>query len=257
MPTRSDIISKRIKKREDLFLRRLFGILARMAKMDGKIDAWEVHAAEGAFARFPRAKARRKFCVAAFNAAKNGRMPLPKLAAEFASEMATPETCLAVYELLWDIACAKGVLKPVHKEALKDLCVPLGLPPNYFAIFYRRRSATFREVADDEPRSDTGARTGRKSSRRRKKSEQDARSEQRQSPPPPPKDKLQEAYELLGCRSSDSDDVLRRAYREAAKRHHPDMLRARGCSDRQVAEAGEMMSRINAAWEVICDERKL
>ena len=43
----------------------------------------------------------------------------------------------------------------------------------------------------------------------------------------------------------------------AAKRHHPDMLRARGCPGRQVREASEMMSRINAAWEVICDERKL
>ena len=47
-------IKQRIKHREDMFLRRLFGILARMAKVDGKVDAWETHAAEGAFVRFPR-----------------------------------------------------------------------------------------------------------------------------------------------------------------------------------------------------------
>lgn len=145
----------------------------------------------------------------------------------------------------------------MHKEALKNLCAPLGLPPNYFTFFYRRRSTTFREAEDDEPRNDGGAQKNHKSSQRRKKSEEGARSEQRRQPPPPPKNLLQEAYELLGCRSSDLNDVLRRAYREAAKRHHPDMLRARGCSDRQVAESCEMMSRINAAWEVICDERKL
>ena len=251
-------IAQRIKHREDMFLRRLFGILARMAKVDGKVDAWEAHAAEGAFARFPRAMARRKFCVTVFNSSKNGRMPLGILAAEFEKEWATPEDCLALYELLWDVACAKGVLKPSHKNALRDLCAPLGLPPNYFTFFYRRRSTTFREVEDDEPRNDAGAHKSQKSSQRRKKSEDGARSEQRrQPPPPPPKTPLQEAYETLGCRSSDPSDVLRRAYREAAKRHHPDMLRARGCSDRQLAEACEMMSRINAAWEVICEERKL
>ena len=254
---KNDSISKRIRHREDMFLRRLFGILARMAKIDGKIDAWEAHAAEGAFARFPRAMARRKFCVAVFNFSKNGRTPLSKLAAEFEKEWATPEECLALYELLWDIACAKGVLRSSHRNALRDLCVPLGLPSNYFIFFYRRRSTSFREVESDEPLNDGGAHKSRKSSRRRKKSEQGARSEQRRQPPPSHKTALQEAYELLDCRSSDSNDVLRRAYREAAKRYHPDMLRARGCSDRQVAEACEMMSRINAAWEVICDERKL
>ena len=255
---KNDSISKRIKHREDMFLRRLFGILARMAKIDGKVDAWEAHAAEGAFARFPRAKARRKFCVDVFNSAKNGRMPLGRLAAEFEKEWATPEECLAVYELLWDIACAKGVLKSVHKEALRNLCVPLGLPPNYFTLFYRKRSTTFREVEEDESRSDDGAHEGRRSSQRRKTSEQGTRSEQRRPPPPPPpKTPLQEAYELLGCHSADSNDVLRRAYRAAAKRHHPDLMRARGCSERQVRAASEMMSRINAAWEVICDERNL
>ena len=58
--TANDAFKKRLKRREDMFLRRLFGILAKMAKADGKVDAWEVHAAEGAFARFPRAAAQIK-----------------------------------------------------------------------------------------------------------------------------------------------------------------------------------------------------
>lgn len=32
-------IKKRLKQREDMFLRRLFGMLAKMAKVDGKVDA--------------------------------------------------------------------------------------------------------------------------------------------------------------------------------------------------------------------------
>ena len=88
-------IAQRIKHREDMFLRRFFGVLARMAKVDGKVDAWEAHAAESAFARFPRAMARRKFCVSVFNSSKNGRTPLCSLAAEFEKEWAAPEDCLA------------------------------------------------------------------------------------------------------------------------------------------------------------------
>ena len=73
MRKNAEYIKRRIKRREDMFLRRLFGILAKMAKADGKVDAWETHAAEGAFARFPRADARRKFCAGVCNITKNGR----------------------------------------------------------------------------------------------------------------------------------------------------------------------------------------
>ena len=40
---KSDSIGKRIRHREDMFLRRLFGILARMAKIDGKRMRQKAH----------------------------------------------------------------------------------------------------------------------------------------------------------------------------------------------------------------------
>ena len=117
-----------------MFLRRLFCILAKMAKADGKVDAWEVHAAEGAFVRFTRAAERRGFCTKVFNSAKNSRTPLTKFAAEFADAWASPKECLLVYEILWDIACAKGILHPAHKTALREVCASLKLPHKYFEI---------------------------------------------------------------------------------------------------------------------------
>ena len=38
MRTSTDDIKKRLKQREDMFFRRLFGMLAKMAKADGKVD---------------------------------------------------------------------------------------------------------------------------------------------------------------------------------------------------------------------------
>jgi len=70
-------------------------------------------------------------------------------------------------------------------------------------------------------------------------------------PEPPP----DAAYAVLGASPYDSDEALRRKYRELAKRNHPDVLRARGLSESQVAAATERMSRINAAWAAIRNER--
>lgn len=39
MRSLDDDIKKRLKRCEDMFLRRLFGMLAKMAKADGKVDA--------------------------------------------------------------------------------------------------------------------------------------------------------------------------------------------------------------------------
>ena len=93
MRTSDNDIKKRLKQREDMFLRRLFGMLAKMAKADGKVDAWEIHAAEGAFARFPRAAARRKFCVRVFNESKRSRISLYRQACEFSNKYASAADC--------------------------------------------------------------------------------------------------------------------------------------------------------------------
>ena len=70
-------------------------------------------------------------------------------------------------------------------------------------------------------------------------------------PPPRPKSSLQNAYELIGCKSTDDDATVRRAYRLAAKKCHPDILRASGASEGRVAAATEQMARINDAWDTI------
>ena len=239
----NDDIKKRVKQREDMFLRRLFGMLAKMAKADGKVDAWETHAAEGAFARFPRAAARRKFCVRVFNESKKSRISLYRQAWEFSNKWgASPSNCLAVYELLWDIACSTGFLKPVHKSNLSGICKYLNLPEAYFNIYFRKRSGTFREWSYSNQAAEEEAQRGkRKQANERKKANK----------PPRPKSSLQAAYELIGCKSTDDDVAVSRAYRLAAKKSHPDILRASGASEGRVAAATEQMAQINDAWDTI------
>ena len=69
------------------------------------------------------------------------------------------------------------------------------------------------------------------------------------------RDPLMSAYSVLGARPSDSNDELTRRYRELAKRHHPDAMRAKGASEAEIARATDRMSRINAAWAEVRSAR--
>jgi len=63
------------------------------------------------------------------------------------------------------------------------------------------------------------------------------------------------AHAVLGCAPTAPIEVVREAYRRLVKRHHPDVLSARGATPAEIAEATRMMERINAAWQEICGKR--
>ena len=58
-------------------------------------------------------------------------------------------------------------------------------------------------------------------------------------------------YAILGLSPNASIDEVQRAYRHLAKRNHPDLMRAKGYSEEEIAEAAEYMSKINAAYSRI------
>ena len=65
---------------------------------------------------------------------------------------------------------------------------------------------------------------------------------------------LAKAYRTLGLRPGASKAAAKRAYHELAKKCHPDVLRAGGASEREIAEATERMTRLNAAWDLISSQ---
>lgn len=59
-------------------------------------------------------------------------------------------------------------------------------------------------------------------------------------------------YEVLGVSQNTTDEEIKHAYREMAKKYHPDNYADNPLSD--LAE--EKMKEINAAYDAICDERR-
>lgn len=63
---------------------------------------------------------------------------------------------------------------------------------------------------------------------------------------------MNDPYSVLGISRNDSDDEVKRAYRELAKKYHPDNYADNPLSDL----AGEKMREINEAYDHIINERK-
>ena len=63
-------------------------------------------------------------------------------------------------------------------------------------------------------------------------------------------------YEILGVSKGVSDDELKKAYREKAKKLHPDEMMAQGLPPELVQKANDEMARVNAAYDLIRKSRK-
>lgn len=218
---------------EVLFLTALGAMFAKLAKADGRVDASEIAAGEAAFVRLGLTDEKRAFVIRAFRAAKTDAHSIFDYAASFASVTQAVALRELVYDLLWEIACADGVLAVEERDILEVITTPLRIRRTLFAEQYQRR---------------IGARRSSETNRGWH------RQESRQAPPRPA---ASDPYDVLGCARTASNDALRRAYRAQAKKLHPDILRAQGLPEELVSKANEQMARVNAAWREIKRQRGL
>lgn len=207
------------REREVIFLTAIGAMLAKLSKSDGCIDQSEIDAGERAFVRLGLSAEKREFCIRAFRTAKSDPHSIYEYAEAFTSVEPDADMRELVYDILWDVACADGVVTPEERHILELIVVTLRL----------RRSLFFEQAAR----------------RMRHKNRK------------PANERPGDPYEVIGCPRNATDAEVRRAYREKAKKFHPDILRAQGLPDEMLARANDQMARINAAWDQIKQERGL
>lgn len=66
---------------------------------------------------------------------------------------------------------------------------------------------------------------------------------------------LDEAYKVLNCKPSDSDEVVKKAYKDLAKQFHPDTISGKGLADEFLKFANQRFQEINNAYDLIKKSR--
>lgn len=202
-------------------------MMSKMAKADGLITSDEIQYCEKAFERLGLRGEKREYCIRVFRQAKGDSHTIYEYADSFADTHPSQSLRDIVYDILWDVACADGVVSPEELEILKRITENLQVPHMQFVWQRTRRGV--------------GGRSGG-SRRERGESRRESFSSASDGPDP---------YEILGVSRSASNEDVRKAYREKAKALHPDVLRAQGLPEELMGRANEQMAKINEAWSEI------
>ncbi len=200
-----------------LFYETMASLLAKMAKADGVVSEAEIHETENAFHRLGFSEATRTIAIQAFRKAKDDTISVYDYARTFARAVSSVEVRELVYEILWDVASADGEVSPKELLILQRIPRAIGIRIAWYKYFM-------------------GVRLGKRGAF---------------------VDPVKEAYMVLGVKSFDSNEKLKTRYHELARKYHPDALRAQGLPEEMIGRAEERMSRINAAWKEIREERRI
>lgn len=242
------------------FLASLSALLAKIAMADGVVSSEEIGKVSSIWNRLGLNQEQSKYCESSFKVAQNDGLPLQRYVQEFIATRFGVDAREFIYGLMWEVACADGVLHRREKYILKALSNELGLPLDSYDIYYGRYVRTGRTIDEEVEEQKRAARQKAEEARRRanqedarRRAEDEARRNRKRTNnrySTVPQD-IDSAYAFLGCTSSTATENLKRAYRAAAMRWHPDRLRSEGVPQELIEKANEKMAAYNAAWDII------
>lgn len=126
-------------EREIVFLTAVGAMLAKLSKADGHIDETEIEAGERAFVRLGLTPENCKLCISAFRAAKTDAHSIFDYAESFTSVARAVAIREMMYDILWDVACADGVVTAEERRILEMIVTYLRIRPSLFAEQQSRR----------------------------------------------------------------------------------------------------------------------
>jgi len=118
------------------FLLGLSGIMAKVANADGRVTKDETDMAQRFFSRMDLTDAERATCIGNFVVARRDGLDAKDHARRYLAYANRP-ACRFLYDMLWRIAMADGVLDPSEDALLKNVALYLGLDQADYEMFRR------------------------------------------------------------------------------------------------------------------------
>ena len=220
-----------------LFFHTTFAVMGHIAKAAGRVSEQQIRIASLFMDRMQLQGELRREAQESFRQGKDPAYPLEQELASFRRTCRGQMDLLRVFmEIQMQAAFANGSLTGQQRARLLEVAELLG--------FSRWELEQFLAMAEAELRFAHHR-------------QQSSRSQQAGWTPPPSRDRLQDAYTLLGVAASASDNEVKKAYRKQMSKHHPDKLASQGLPPEMLNMAKEKTQEIQQAWELIKQQRGL
>jgi len=198
-------------------------LVAKVAKADGKVDAFEAQLIGIMFddisAVFPEPEKTKQILKDIFNEEKDRTDNIEHIAHSLANTIKKNKAQQQQFMgFLIQLAFIDGEVSSGEEEILSLIAEALEFDPNaYHAIFDQ-----FEKMMQNRQ----------------------------------PKANIEDAYRLLGVSANDDMKTIKKAYKKLIRQYHPDIIASQGKSESYMKEATAKTQEINQAYEMIEEARK-
>jgi DnaJ like chaperone protein len=218
-------------KTQAVFFHCLFSVMGHIAKADGKVSDVEIRMASTLMDQMNLEGETRKEAQQAFRDGKAEDFALKQTVQEFKESCHGRRDILQVYlEILIQAAYVDGKLDRSEQTILETVSRYLG--------FSQQDLLYLLSVFEAEMRFRQGG--GKQNTNGQKYS---------------PQQSLDDAYKILGAKTSDDDKSIKKAYRKLMSEHHPDKLVSKGLPKQALELAKNKTQDIQSAYEMIKEKR--
>lgn len=223
-------------QQQAVFFHATFAVMGHIAKASGQVTEQEIRVASNLMDRMRLSGEQRVRAQESFRQGKESGFPLRETLAEFRQASQGQRDILRFFlEVQLQAAFADGSVEADERAILQTIADELGFSRIELARILAMAEAQMNFFKHGQYQ---GGGQG-----------QQYRQEA------PSKDRLKDAYQLLGVSESDSDQEIKRAYRKEMSKHHPDKLAAKGLPPEMMEMAKEKTQEIQQAWEWIREAR--
>jgi DnaJ like chaperone protein len=208
-------------KRSELGL--FVGLVAKVAKADGKVDALEAQLIGIMFddisAIFPEPTKTKDILKQIFNEEKDRTDNIENIAHSLARAIKNNKAQQQQFMgFLIQLAFVDGEVSKSEEDILSIIAQALEFDPNAYHAIFDQFEQMMKNVQ--------------------------------------PKTSIEDAYKVLGVSKEDDMKVIKKAYRKLVRQYHPDIIASQGKSESYMKEATAKTQEINQAYEMIEEKRK-
>ena len=212
------------------FFTATFSVMGHIAKADGRVSQSEIRMARQVMDELELNSEMKATAIHLFDQGKQAGFPLDEVLAQFRRECHRRTSLIRMFlEIQIQAAFADGVFEASEEKVLRHICNRLGISRFEYESIKLQVQAQQRFHSHRQGAYRTSSRG----------------------------DNLEDAYGVLGVKSSATDAEIKKAYRRLISQHHPDKLVSKGLPEEMMVLAKEKTQKIRKAYEAIKQARAM